>query len=47
MVTATKEQPICPQCESKEVSYRIKLDNYICRRCGKKFDWKAKEKGEK
>ena len=30
-----KEEPICPWCTSRNVYYRIKLANFICRHCGR------------
>jgi ribosomal protein L37AE/L43A len=38
MVTATEvRQPQCPKCGSKVVLYRVRTDDYLCRRCGTRF----------
>jgi ribosomal protein L37AE/L43A len=31
------ELPKCPKCQSGQVYYRIKTDDYQCRRCGETF----------
>ena len=28
------KHPVCPQCGSLTVQYRLRADNYWCRRCG-------------
>ncbi len=33
-----KQQPICPKCDSKNILYKKKSDNYWCRRCGHVFE---------
>jgi len=30
-------QPICPQCESLTVEFRVRANGYICRRCGHRW----------
>lgn len=36
------EQPICPKCKSKNVLYRKRENNYLCRRCGELFPKEVK-----
>ena len=33
-------QPICPKCESKNIIYQARGNNYLCRRCGERFEKK-------
>ncbi len=36
-ITEIKEQPVCPKCGSKVVIYRVRTNDYLCRRCGTRF----------
>jgi ribosomal protein L37AE/L43A len=30
-------QPVCPKCGSKQILYRVRTNDYLCRRCGNTF----------
>jgi ribosomal protein L37AE/L43A len=37
MKTVIKNKPQCPQCKSQEIRYRMRTNDYWCRRCGHVF----------
>lgn len=44
----SKMSPVCPDCESRGLRYRVRRKSYVCERCGwsgKQPDWVSKEKG--
>ena len=38
MIQTMLKKPCCPKCGSRQIQFRIRHSNYVCRLCGNMFE---------